>query len=144
MADADTALERESLRDLDGVRVAVENVANPLSTDQLRKAVEAKLQSAGIKVLNSGEYPTGDPFLRVRVSATAESGGMIGYLVQLDFAQIVFLRRNPAVTFNRAQTWAATQRLGLVRSARLAEKIRQELSDRVDQFINAYFAVNPK
>ncbi len=139
---ADTALERESLRDLDGVRVAVEDAAP--GGDQLRKAVEAKLRSAGIKLLNSGEFPTGDPFLRVRVSTTAASGGMIVYLVQLDFAQIVFLRRNPAVTFNRAQTWKATERMGLIPSARLAGKINQELSNQVDQFINDYLAVNPK
>jgi hypothetical protein len=142
MAAADTTIDRESLRDLDGVRVAVEE--GTAGAAELRKAVEAKLESAGIKVLNSGESPTGDPFLRVRVSTTAASGGSIGYLVQLDFAQIVFLRRNPAVTFNRAQTWKAGERMGLIPPARLAQKINQELSEQVDQFITAYFAVNPK
>ena len=138
---ADTALDRESLRDLDGVRVAVEDAPG---ADQLRKAVETKLQAAGIKVLNAGEAPTGDPFLRVRVTTTSARGELVAYLVQLDFVQIVFLRRNPSVTFNRALTWQAPERLGTVSPANLAQKINQELSAQVDQFINAYLAVNPK
>jgi hypothetical protein len=142
MASADTALDRESLRDLEGVRVAVEE-GTP-GAAEWRNAVEAKLRSAGIKVLDSGESPTGDPFLRLRVATTSANGGLIGYLVELDFAQIVFLSRNPAVTFNRAQTWKAVERLGVIPPSRLAQKINQELSDQVDQFIRAYLAVNPK
>ena len=141
--------DRESLRDLDGVRVAVEDLSlaiegKGLSKDLLRKAVESKLEQAGIRVMNAGEFPVGDPFLDVRVTATKESARLIGCNVELRFVQIVFLRRNPSVTFNRAETWKATGHMGIVPPARLAESIRQELSEQVDQFIAAYRSVNPK
>jgi len=141
--------DRESLRDLDGVRVAVEDLspaieAKGLSKELLRKAVESKLEQAGIRVMNAGEFPVGDPFLDVRVTTTKESSRLIGCSVEVKFVQIVFLRRNPSVTFNRAETWKATSHLEIVPAARMAENIRQELSDQMDQFIAAYRSVNPK
>jgi len=141
---ADTPIERDSLRDLDGVRVVVESPAGGLDKDQLQKAVESKLRAAGIKVQNPGDFPVGDPFLRLRVTTTAESNGIVGYNVELEFLQIVFLRRNPALTFNSAQTWKAKGQVGLAPAARLVGKIQQELSAQVDQFIAAYRASNPK
>jgi hypothetical protein len=146
---ADSPIDRESLRDLDGVRVVVEEPApvlkaKGLSKDGLQKSVESKLRSAGINVLNSGEFPVGDPFLHVRVTTSKENGGRIAYEVELDFRQTVFLRRNPAVTFNRAQTWKADEHMGLVRSARLAESVQAALLEQLNQFVNAFFSVNPK
>jgi hypothetical protein len=141
---ADTQIERDSLRDLDGVRVVVESPGGALDKDQLQRAVESKVRAAGIKVQNQGDFPVGDPFLRLRVTTTAESNGIVGYNVELEFLQIVFLRRNPALTFNSAQTWKATGQMGLVPAARLVGKIQQELSAQVDQFIAAYRAANPK
>ena len=141
---ADTQIERDSLRDLDGVRVVVESPASGLDKDQLQKVVESKLRAAGIKVQNQGDFPVGDPFLRLRVTTTAETNGIVGYNVDLEFLQIVFLRRNPALTFNSAQTWKARGQVGLAPAAQLAAKIQQELSAQVDQFIAAYRAANPK
>lgn len=140
--------DRESLRDLDGVRVAVEDLslAFPLkgvTSDALKKAVTTKLQQAGIAVLNSGEFPVGDPYLRVQVTTTKQNSGLAGYNVEIDFVQIVFMRRNPSVTFNRAQTWKARGRIGLASTARLAQAIMQELLAQLDQFISAYRSVNP-
>ena len=141
--------DRESLRDLDGVRIAVEDLspaveAKGLSKDLLRKAVQSKLEQAGIQVMNAGEFPVGDPFLDVRVNTSKETSRWIGCNVEVKFLQIVFLRRNPSVTFNRAETWKATGHIEIVPFARLAEYIRQQLSDQVDQFIAAYRSVNPK
>jgi len=141
--------DRESLRDLDGVRVKVEDLppileSKGLSKDLLRKAVESKLDQAGIRVMNSGEFPVGDPFLDVQVTATQETAKLIGYNVEVKFIQIVFLRRNPALTFNLAETWRAKGHMDLVPSARVADDIRKELSGQVDQFIAAFRSVNPK
>ena len=141
---ADTPIERDSLRDLDGVRVVVESPGGGLDKDQLQRAVESKLRSAGIKVQNPGDFPVGDPFLRLRVTTTAESNGIAGYNVELEFLQIVFLRRNPALTFNTAQTWKANGQMGLAPAARLAGKVQQDLAAQVDQFIAAYQSSNPK
>ncbi len=146
LSASDQQLDRESLRSLDGVRVSVEDLpagAPPqLNKDLLRKAVEAKLEAAHITVLNQGEFPVGDPFLRVKIKTTAEAGALTGYHVEVDFVQIVFVRRNPMLTFNRAQTWAADARMGLVAREKLADQIRKDLADEVDQFIAAYKSVN--
>jgi hypothetical protein len=145
----DTALDRSSLKDLDGVRVVVEDLpasltAKNLTPEKLRKSVEAKLEAAKIPVLNQGEFPVGDPFLRVRITASAPQKGLAAYRVEVDFAQIVFMRRNPMVTFNRAQTWSAAPAMGLAQTARLPENIDRALSEQVGQFVTAYFSANPK
>ncbi len=139
--------DRESLRDLDGVRVAIEplSLASPVrgvSADQLKQAAARKLEQAGIRLLNQGEYPVGDPYLRVQIATTDETNGLAAYYVHVDFVQIVFLRRNPAVTFNRAETWKANSRLGLAPAPQLAQAILEELSAQLDQFLAAYRAVN--
>jgi len=148
LSGADQPIDRESLRALDGVRVVVEDLPasapTELNKEALRKSVESKVAAAHIPVLNSGEYPVGDPFLRVKIKMTPESGGLIAYHVELDFAQIVFIRRNPQQTFNRAQTWAADARMGLVARKQLAERVRKDLDAQVDQFIAAYLSVNSK
>jgi hypothetical protein len=139
----DRTEDRPSLKDLDGVRVAVEvPLPRGLSRDTIKEAVEAQLRAAGIKVLGLGEFPTGDPHLRVTITASAERSGVIGADVQLDFVQIVFLRRNPQVTFNRAQTWKADAQVALVPAAQLARDVQRELARQVDQFIADYRAVN--
>ena len=137
----------ESLRDLDGVRVAVEDASlafpvKGISAEELEQAAARRLKQAGIRILNQGAYPVGDPYLRMRVATTKETNGLAAYFVQVDFVQIVFLRRNPAVTFNRAETWKANPRLGVVPTSQLAQAILEELSQQLDQFLSAYRAVN--
>lgn len=136
--------ERDSLRDLDGVKVVVEGAPQGLSRDRIQKDIESQMRRAGIKVLNSGEFPVGDPYLRVRVTTTPERAGFVAYNVALEFAQVVFLRRDPTITFNRASTWKAPDRIGLVPPSKLAESIQHDLAGQVDQFIAAYYFVNPK
>ena len=135
--------DRPSLKDLDGVRVAVdEPLPRGLARDTIRQAVEMQLRAAGIKVLGLGEFPTGDPHVRVTITASGEREGLIAADVQVDFVQIVFLRRNPQVTFNRAQTWKADAQVALVPAAQLAREVQRELARQVDQFIADYRAVN--
>jgi hypothetical protein len=140
---ADRVEDRPSLKDLDGVRVAVEEpVAPPLDRDVLRMAVERQVRTANIRVLGMGEFPTGDPHLRVTVSLSQALSGIVACAVQLDFVQIVFMRRNPAVTFNRAQTWKADAQLLLVPPTNVADAVTRELARQVDQFVSDYRAVN--
>ncbi len=145
---ADEPIDRDSLRTLDAVRVAVENVPdNPpksLDNDSLLRFVEARLEAAHVPLQQHGEYPVGDPYLRVAIKTTAENHGVVGYHVGVEFVQIVFLRRDPALTFNRARTWAATEHMGLATPAQLTERIRKDLAEEVDQFVAAYKAANPK
>ena len=132
--------DRESLRDLDGVRLEIDelSLATPLkgiSSDDLKRTVDLKLRQAGVAVLNQGAYPVGDPYLRVLVATTKDQMGLAAYHVEVDFVQIVFLRRNHSTPL---PPWI----LGLVPAARLAEAILRELSGQVDQFISAYNSVN--
>ncbi len=141
---ADRAEDRPSLKDLDGVRVAVEGTPpRGLPGEALKAAVESRLRAASIKVLGMGDFPTGDPHLRVTLSVSPERNGLAAAGVQLDFVQIVFLRRNPQVTFNRAQTWKADADIVVAPVAQLAREVERELSRQVDQFIGDYRAVNP-
>jgi hypothetical protein len=140
------AQERESLRDLDGVRVAVEELspaaaASGLSSQRLQQAVEQQLREAGVRLLPAGTFPLGDPFLRVRVDAT-QYRDVVAYSVEVDFVQVVFLRRNPAVTFNRAETWKAPAALGIVEPDKLADAVSRALAGAIDQFVREYRAVN--
>src|SRR6185369_787025 len=141
------AQERESLRDLDAVRVDVEDLppaaeARGLSREALRTSIEAALKAAAIPVMRQGDFQTGDPFLRVRVAATAEIRGSVVFLAEVDFVQIVFMRRNPAVTFNRAQTWSAAPRLGMTTADTLAASATEAVLGGVDEFISAFRAAN--
>ena len=136
--------DRPSLKDLDGVRVAVdEPLPRGLTRDTIKQSIEAQLRAANIKVLGLGDFPTGDPHLRVTISTSSERNGLVALGVQLDFVQIVFLRRNPQVTFNRAQTWKADAQVALAPAAQLAREVERELSRQIEQFIADYRAVNP-
>ena len=132
-----------SLKDLDGVRVAVDDpLPSGLSRDTIKTAVESQLRAATIRVLGLGDFPTGDPHLRVTISASAPRGDLIALGVQLDFVQIVFMRRNPAVTFNRAQTWKADAQVQIADAGQLARAVRTELGRQVEQFVADYRTAN--
>jgi hypothetical protein len=118
--------------------------AKGVSRDRLHKAVESQLRNAGIPVLNGGEFPVGDPYLDIQITASGENSGFMAYAIEAGFVQIVFLRRNPAATFNRAQTWKASLAVALVRTGRLHASIEEDLSRQIDQFIQAYSSANPK
>lgn len=131
-----------SLKDLDGVRVVVEEpVPSPFARETLRVRVEQQLRAAGIRVLGMGDFPTGDPHLRISLTA-AGRGGLVACDLQVDFVQIVFMRRNPAVTFNRAQTWKADARIVFAAAGELADAAHAELQRQVDQFIADYEVAN--
>ncbi len=135
--------DRRSLEGLDGVRVAVdEPLPPPLARDTIRQAIEAQLRAANIRVLGMGDFPTGDPHLRVTISASAPRNGLVAASAQVDFVQIVFMRRDPQVTFNRAQTWKADAQVLLADAAQLARDVQREIARQVDQFIADYRAAN--
>ncbi len=149
---ADSELERATLVGLKGVEVVVEEVDPEAERDGLVKStlqteVELKLRQAGILVLSrtqAGSTP-GNPWLYLRVSAVKGSGTLqrlYVFSVSLELNQIVRLDRNPSViTF--ARTWSARGFIGTVGAANLSS-VRESVRDRVDEFINAYLAANPK
>lgn len=145
----DDSQDRESLRQLDAVKVFVEELAPEtralrLSRDAIQHAVEARLHEAGIRVLTTGDFPPGDPFLRIAIAISAERQRMVAYHVVVDFVQYAFLRRNPQFVHNRAQTWKASEGLDLIPAAQLARSVERDLIRQVDEFIAAYRAVNQR
>jgi hypothetical protein len=132
-----------SLKDLDSVRVAVdEPLPAGLSRDTIKTSIESQLRAQQIRVQGLGEFPTGDPHLRVTISASAPRNDLVALDVQIDFVQIVFMRRNPAVTFNRAQTWKADAQVQIVAVGQLASAVQGELTRQVDQFVADYRTAN--
>lgn len=139
----DRTEDRSSLKDLDGLRVAVDDpVPASLSRDSIRQSIESQLRAAKIRVLGLGDFPTGDPHLRVTISVSAPRNGLVALAAQVDFVQIVFMRRNPQVTFNHAQTWKADAQVLLVASNELAREVQRELTRQVEQFVEDYRAAN--
>lgn len=139
--------DRLSLGDLDGIYVEVDAIPSlarkqGLSAERLQEDVEAQLRRAGVEVLPMGHFRTGDPHLQIVVSLSEVQGRMVASRVEVNFVQICFLRRNPTVTFNRAQTWSANAAVSLGPVAQLAARIRRETTRQVEQFINDYRQVN--
>ena len=132
-----------SLKDLDGVRVAVDEPLPPgLTRDSIKAAVEAQLRARQVKVLGLGDFPTGDPHLRVVIAASAPRNDLVALAVQVDFVQIVFMRRTPSVTFNRAQTWKADAQVQIVSAPQISRTVQTELTRQVEQFVADLAAAN--
>ena len=150
---AQTAMDRKSLRGLQGIVVVVEDLhpdaeRNGLTKSQVRTDVELKLRQAGIRVLateESGKTP-GSPYLYVNINTVKNDvlyGALSTYAFSLQVAvkQDVTLTRDSNLT-GSATTWEA-QTLGTVGADNLSE-VRKILGEVIDRFINDYLAENPK
>jgi hypothetical protein len=141
--------DRDSLRNLDGiyVDVTVAGIPSPpprgLAADQLKGNVERQLERGKVQLLEMGHFRTGDPHVEVVVTASDAQNRMVALLVELNFVQICFMRRDPTVTFNRARTWHAPAAVSLVPVAQLADSVRREITRQVDHFVAEYNRVNP-
>ena len=139
--------DRNSLTNLDGIRVEVDALPSAVTTQGLsaegvQAEVESQLRRAGVNVLRMGVFRTGDPLLQVIVRVSEGRSRMVASDVEVNFLQIVFMRRNPAVTFNRARTWTANARVTVGPVAELTDRVRRELTRQVEQFIDDYRLVN--
>jgi hypothetical protein len=139
--------DRESLRDLDGVRLEMEPlppfvIKQGLSAERLAAEIETQLRLADVNVFPMGEFRTGDPHLQMVVTVSDVQGHLIASRVEVGFVQICFLRRNPLVTFNRARTWTATAAVSIGPAAATAARVRRDVTRQIDQFIQDYKRVN--
>ena len=143
----DDELTRPTLRGFQGVHVVVEPLSptiekDGLSTNQLQKDTESKLQAAGIKVLSKEEFlkTAGKPYLYVNVNISVLRTQITRYIfyIRVEFNQDVSLGRSPMVV--PAVTWSAGG-WGIDFSL---ENIRDVVKGQVDKFINAYSTANLK
>lgn len=113
-----------------------------LTAGSLRTLVETQLTTAGLTILSAGAFPVGDPHLVLSVDVSTASANMVACAVQVEFVQIVFMRRDPSVTFNRATTWGAEARVLLAAAEQLGAAVQQEAGRQVAQFVADYRVVN--
>jgi hypothetical protein len=147
MAQNDSKSSRQSLKDLTGVYVLVDNPRpdaeqDGLSSSQIQTDVEQRLRMAGIKVLTMEEMlkAPGMPTLYVDVK-TLKKQESYSYSVQVILQQNVRLERDPTNLFI-APTWRIGA-VGFVGATKI-NQIGDGVRDEVDRFINAYLSVNPK
>jgi ABC-type maltose transport system permease subunit len=141
---SDLKPDRESLKNLKGVYVNVQDVMRALeqeglSKDQIRTDIELKLRAAGIKVLTHKEHHNekGAPFLHVYLNTISTKQGAFIYSIFFGMLEEVSLVRNNIII--DAITWSMSgMGYGYI------EGIRAQINKRVDEFINAYLSVNPK
>ena len=142
--------ERESLVGLEGVYVLVEEMSSReeqagLARSTLQTDVEVKLRQTGIRVLTETEglVAPGSPFLHLHVKTVGlgEERLFYGIVIRLQLVQAVVLARNRTIGLH-APTWESSG-VG-VTGAKLLYRMRENVRDQVDEFINAYLAANPK
>ena len=139
--------ELESLRGLQGVRVAVEKLSAEIERDGLSQAelkidMEQKLRLAGLNVLTieeTRELP-GAPYLRLGVQVLKSRSGFYVYSVGIELRERVHPLRRPRQS-TWATTWDSLERFGWSSNT---SDIRKTAKDVVDEFVNAYLSVNPK
>jgi hypothetical protein len=153
VAQGDDEHSRQTLAGLRGVHVDVWGVREDaqrhgLSETQLQTDVELRLREAGIEVLSMDDLlrTAGVPVLHVTAGTMHLSDSMSGvyaYCVSVELEQGTHLARTPSVHVI-GRTWNATGMFGVVGANHLEERVRRDVRDLTDQFINAYLAANPK
>jgi len=141
--------EVNTLKGLQGVGVAVEDIDAEAVTDGLDKAkllaaVTQKLKKAKIKVYTDMELPTvsGQPTLVVNINTVKHPGPIYIFTAALDFNQIVILKRNKGLTAV-SPTWSVLTTGGSVPED-LIDKVQSFIDPMVDSFIADYKRANPK
>ena len=146
----DSELDRRTLRGLQGVAVMVETIAAEAERDGLPKRqvqtdVELRLRQSGIHVLSLAEGLTtpGRPYLYIHVAAAKRDGmRFYAYDVSVRLNQDVWLDRDLDIKGLGITTWDVGA-VGSIGDAMIRD-LRESVLDKVDQFINAYLAVNPE
>ena len=140
---------RRSLVGLTGVHVIVEPLTPEVERQGLTRIAiqtdaELRLRKAGIRVFTDEEFAKDldAPFLGLAATISTESGSW-GVSQFVDLYQGVILQRNPSVSLG-AITWGVERVNGHALPSYVARLARDVFNDMVDQFINAYLAMNPR
>ena len=143
----DDEAARETLKGLPGMVVWVWDVApetehGGVTKQQLQTEVEQQLRRAGITVSSSEDAatPSDMALLTVSVTTLRHTENLYAYTVDLTVYQTAALLRDP--TPRSFATWSVGS-ISLVESSDL-RAIFTSVSQKVDQFIQAYRAVNPR
>jgi hypothetical protein len=147
---SDGKSERETLRGVKALSVIVYDLDYEfeeygLTQDRIQKDLEAKLRTAGIRVLSKEESMKvpGAPCFGLMIGAlrafTAKDTEFYFISTVIKLRQNVYLERMPKNKVSGITTWSNT-RFGI----NFAHNIRSEVDAAIDRFITAYLSVNPK
>ncbi|MDF0643168.1 MAG: hypothetical protein P0111_04005 [Nitrospira sp.] len=146
LAHATSPIQRESLRDLPGVAVIIEEVPPDAQTDGLseeliRAAAERPLQSRGMRILTPAEQATtpSKPSLYVRVGTYKIQSDQYVYVVTVALKQSVLLAHRP-----QRKMFASTWEQGVIGTpgAKSLPDAAKVVEDLVTAFANDFQAVN--
>jgi len=141
-----SSIQRESLRDLPGVTVVVEEVppdaqADGLSEESIRGAAERSLQSRGTRILTPVEQASSPskPSLYVRVSTYRIQPSQYVYVVTVALKQSVALAHRP-----QRKMFASTWEQGVIGTpgANSLGDATKVVEDLVSAFANDFQTVN--
>ncbi|MFC1515874.1 hypothetical protein ACFL7E_03845 [Thermodesulfobacteriota bacterium] len=141
----DSKKDRQTLKDLSGVYVVVENIKknfehNALSESSIKTAIETQLRSAGIKVLTDSEnYMQKElPLLYVILKFLKVTDNHYDYSISVAIARRIFIEVDPTIEVYENSWFIKDEGSGSL------GKYRPKLKEMIDRFINAYLSVNPK
>jgi hypothetical protein len=147
---ADGNSEQDTLRGINALQVIVHDLDPEieqygLTREKIQRDFETRIGMAGIKVLSKkeGQKMPGVPFITLTVGTvrafTTKGSEFYFISIIIKLRQNVYLERNPGNKINGIATWSNT-RFGV----NFGQNIRSEVSNAIDQFINAHTAANSK
>ena len=138
----------ETLREIENVAVWVavsqDFEHNGLNSRQIKNDVEIRLRRVGIKVVESSDFSPRSAMLAITVGGGGtddRSVNMYAVSISVDLIQSIQVLHNGAMA--PGKTWSSGGKTGFIGGAKL-NRIRDYIGDEVDEFINAYLAMNPK
>ncbi|MHC4456609.1 MAG: hypothetical protein ACYS0I_05860 [Planctomycetota bacterium] len=138
------------LAGLNGIYVQVESLKQDakkfgLTEQALQTDVEARLRLNGIKILSQEQWSQtpGQPSLHIEVNVQLREQQQIAAMnLSVKCKQDVLLKRDPNIVCTGVTTWQRSDvtltRVGFVK------KVHENIGNYVDEFINDYFAANPR
>jgi len=142
------AMQRSTLRGLQGVYVVVENPGPEaeqfgLTQADLQSDTELQLRQRGIKVLTNQESvrTPGFPYLYVATGFVLSGSESAAIAVKVALMQRVVLERDPMLSCSAA-TWSVGY--AATADAKQARQVRDSIRAGVSGFVNDYLAANPR
>jgi hypothetical protein len=151
LAPAPAPTDQDVLRGLHTVDVLIESMDSTarrvgFAPEEYRLDAVRRLRQAGLHVHTDEESAQENspvPCLYLRVGAMVEPQTQLAlYSVDLELMEAVFLEREPT-TFTLGSIWQSRAMIGQV-ATRHVDRVRGNVRDAVDQFIDAWAAANPR
>lgn len=144
---ADSEYSRQSLKNIKGLHVLVEDLTQPtkelgFTKEKITRDVKARVEAVGIRTLTQNQNLSvkGQPYLYLAVSAlhNPSANNLIVYYFRIELVQNVLLERDAGILVD-APTWS----IHTIGAVYRIKHVKDELKRFMDRFIRAYRSVNP-